>query len=80
MIPTKYSILYFKENFIQHCDQIGQFLSEGKKVFWFGAKWEVTQLKERYKPFADAFFCRHLTYQSYWKWIIWMVPRILPQR
>lgn len=56
MIPTKYSILYFKENFIQHCDQIGQFLSEGKKVFWFGAKWEVAQLKERYKPFADAFF------------------------
>lgn len=41
MISTKYSILYFKENFIQHCDQIGQFLSEGKKVFWFGAKWEV---------------------------------------
>lgn len=56
MISTKYSILYFKENFIQHCDQIGQFLSEGKKVFWFGAKWEVEQLKERYKPFADAFF------------------------
>lgn len=56
MISTKYSILYFKENFIQHCDQIGQFLSEGKKVFWFGAKWEVEQLKEQYKPFADAFF------------------------
>lgn len=56
MISTKYSILYFKENFIQHCDQIRQFLSEGKKVFWFGAKWEVEQLKERYKPFADAFF------------------------
>ncbi|MEQ2825053.1 ATP-dependent helicase [Brotaphodocola catenula] len=31
-------------------------MSEGKKVFWFGAKWEVAQLKERYKPFADAFF------------------------
>lgn len=56
MIPTKYSILYFKENFLQYCDQIGQFLSEGKKVFWFGAKWEVEQLKEQYKPFADAFF------------------------
>lgn len=56
MIPTKYSILYFKENFIQYCDQIGQFLSEGKKVFWFGEKWEAAQLKERYKPFADAFF------------------------
>ena len=25
-------------------------------MFWFGAKWEVAQLKERYKPFADAFF------------------------
>lgn len=56
MILTKYSILYFKENFLQHCDQIGQFLSEGKKVFWFGAKWEVEQLKKQYKSFADVFF------------------------
>lgn len=56
MIKPQYSILYFKENFIQHLEEIGILLQEGKKVFWFGSQEEVEQLKKMYKPFVSAFF------------------------
>lgn len=56
MKKPQYSILYFKENFFQNQAEICSLLSEGKKVFWFGSKQEADQLKEPYKPFADAFF------------------------
>ena len=56
MKKPQYSILYFKENFTQHLEEIGTFLQEGKKVFWFGSQEEVEQLKKMYKPFASAFF------------------------
>lgn len=56
MIKPQYSILYFKENFIQHLEEIGILLQEGKKVFWFGSQEEAEQLKKMYKPFVSAFF------------------------
>lgn len=36
-MQAAYSVLFFKENYIQQRDRIGQLLGEGKKVFWFGA-------------------------------------------
>lgn len=33
----KYSILYFNHPLTQHQKELGQFLKEGKKVFWFGS-------------------------------------------
>lgn len=56
MKKPQYSILYFKENFIQHLEEIGILLQEGKKVFWFGSQEEAEQLKKMYKPFVSAFF------------------------
>ncbi len=61
MKNPQYSILYFKENFTQHLEEIGTFLQEGKKVFWFGSQEEVEQLKKMYKPFASAFFLQAFT-------------------
>lgn len=55
-MEPKYSILYFKENFDEHIQKIGALLNEGIKVFWFGSQDDVSQLKQTYKPFADAFF------------------------
>lgn len=52
----KYSILYFNHPLTQHQKELGQFLKEGKKVFWFGTESDVTYLKKAYKPFSDAFF------------------------
>lgn len=52
----KYSILYFRENLAAHKQTIGEMLTEGMKVFWFGTQDDVNQLKQAYKPFADAFF------------------------
>ena len=56
MVKTQYSILYFKENFLQHREEVGRFLREGKKVFWFGSQEEASQLKKMYEPFSKAFF------------------------
>ena len=56
MAKPQYSILYFKENFLQHREEVGRFLREGKKVFWFGSQEEVNQLKKMYEPFSKAFF------------------------
>lgn len=56
MVKPQYSILYFKENFLQHREEVGRFLREGKKVFWFGSQEEVNQLKKMYEPFSKAFF------------------------
>ena len=56
MVKPQYSILYFKENFLQHREEVGRFLREGKKVFWFGSQEEASQLKKMYEPFSKAFF------------------------
>lgn len=56
MGKPQYSILYFKENFLQHREEVGRFLREGKKVFWFGSQEEANQLKKMYEPFSKAFF------------------------
>lgn len=56
MVKPQYSILYFKENFLQHREEVGRFLREGKKVFWFGSQEEANQLKKMYEPFSKAFF------------------------
>ena len=42
----KYSILYFNHPLTQHQKELGQFLEEGKKVFWFGTESDVTNLKK----------------------------------
>lgn len=55
-MQAAYSVLFFKENFIQQRDRIGQLLGEGKKVFWFGAPEEVEALRAHYADFAKAFF------------------------
>ena len=41
MKTPQYSILYFKENFTQHLEEIGTLLQKGKKVVWFGSQEEV---------------------------------------
>ena len=55
-MQAAYSVLFFKENYIQQRDRIGQLLGEGKKVFWFGAPEEAEELRARYADFAKAFF------------------------
>lgn len=41
MKNPQYSILYFKENFAQHLEEIGTFLQEGKRYSGFGSQEKV---------------------------------------
>ncbi len=60
-MEPKYSILFFREKLDIYKQKIGKLLNEGIKVFWFGTADDVSQLKQSFKPFADAFFMQAFT-------------------
>ena len=51
-----YSILYFMQQLEPNLMDIGECLSEGIKVFWFGTQIDMDILKDRFAPYISAFF------------------------
>lgn len=55
-MEPKYSVLFCNQNLQEYKVQIGEWLKEGIKVFWFGTKEEVHLLRTEYQPFVSALF------------------------
>ena len=55
-MEARYSVLYFKGSIQNHIEEIGRYLNEGLKIFWFGNASDKTRLREKFAPFAKDFF------------------------
>ena len=55
-MEARYSVLYFKESIQNHIEEIGRYLNEGLKIFWFGNASDKIRLREKFAPFAKDFF------------------------
>lgn len=54
-MEPKYSILLCNQDFDNYREHIAAWLKTGIKVLWFGSEQEAGMLKDRFRPFSDAF-------------------------
>ncbi len=54
-MAPKYSILLCNQPYTEYSNKISEWLHSGIKVFWFGSREEVQELKREYEAFAKEF-------------------------
>ena len=54
-MEPKYSILLCNQSFAEYKNRISEWLHSGIKVFWFGSRNEVEELKSQHADFAKEF-------------------------
>ncbi|MBR3245928.1 MAG: UvrD-helicase domain-containing protein [Parasporobacterium sp.] len=63
-MKPKYSILLCNQVLAEYSNQIEQWLKTGIKVIWFGKLSDVTQLKEQFSSYLDAFLLLAYEYEN----------------
>lgn len=60
-MEPKYSILLCNQSFAEYKNRISEWLHSGIKVFWFGSRNEVEELKSQHADFAkELLLPRHM--------------------